>query len=526
MFHNIACRRARTRAQHCARGIIGSLVIMMWAWAAPQAAAATQRPALASTVINGSTVYSAADLFGAYREQLGHPITSASAQAIAAALVDLYLRDGYARPVLRIDDALVARGILRIEVFEPQITRVSVSGNAGPHRERLERIADELRASRPLRRNGLQQALRAMRRLPGLTVTATTRRDARARNGHELLVQADFAPVEGVLRVNNRGTEQAGRNFVLGQIVANGAFGREEKLGLLLAAATDTEEYRGAGLFLDAPVAASGTRALAMAFRSQSAPNESPVNLPDEYTRERATFRITHPWQRHADWNLALSAALEAEDLTIDRDGRDVRNDRLRIIEAGARVAWQSSVATQYAATIELRQGLDGFGSGLRAADLASDRRRSDFLVLQVQLSRLARVSEVWSLRLDALAQRSGYVLPDSERFKIGGDRLGRGFEVAEIAGDSGAGAKLELRRELTRSGSFLGRTSAYGFYDLGAAWKQDREGRESAATAGTGVAMHGTRLTGYLEIAKPLTHPDVEGKRDTTVFAELSFRF
>ena len=41
------------------------------------------------------------------------------------------------------------------------------------------------------------------------------------------------------------------------------------------------------------------------------------------------------------------------------------------------------------------------------------------------------------------------YVLPDSERFKIGGDRLGRGFEVAEIAGDSGIGAKIELRRDL-----------------------------------------------------------------------------
>ena len=72
----------------------------------------------------------------------------------------------------------------------------------------------------------------------------------------------------------------------------------------------------------------------------------------------------------------------------------------------------------------------------------------------------------------------------------------------------------------------FIGRTSAYGFYDIGAAWKQDQSGRVSAATGGTGVALHGTRLTGYLEVAKPLTHPDIEGKRDATVFAELSFRF
>jgi len=117
-------------------------------------------------------------------------------------------------------------------------------------------------------------------------------------------------------------------------------------------------------------------------------------------------------------------------------------------------------------------------------------------------------------------------VLPDSERFKIGGDRLGRGFEVAEIAGDRGLGAKLELRRDLVSSESFLGRVSAYGFYDFGSAWKEDRRGRESAATAGTGLAIAGAALTGYLEVAAPLTGPDIEGQRNASIFAELSYRF
>ena len=129
-------------------------------------------------------------------------------------------------------------------------------------------------------------------------------------------------------------------------------------------------------------------------------------------------------------------------------------------------------------------------------------------------------------MRLDAFSQYSNDVLPDSERFKIGGDRLGRGFEVAEIAGDSGLGAKLDLRRELVNTESFLGRVSAYGFYDYGAAWKQDLPGRESAATAGTGLAISGAALTGYLEVAAPLTGPDIEGKHTASVFAELSYRF
>ena len=82
------------------------------------------------------------------------------------------------------------------------------------------------------------------------------------------------------------------------------------------------------------------------------------------------------------------------------------------------------------------------------------------------------------------------------------------------------------MRRDLLNTETLIGRLSAYGFYDIGAAWKQDRPGRESAATAGTGFAIQGAALTGYLEVAAPLTGPDIEGKRDASVFAELSYRF
>jgi len=116
--------------------------------------------------------------------------------------------------------------------------------------------------------------------------------------------------------------------------------------------------------------------------------------------------------------------------------------------------------------------------------------------------------------------------LPDSERFKIGGDRLGRGFEVAQIAGDRGVGGKLELRRDLLNTQTMIGRLSAYGFYDVASAWKQDQPGRESAATAGTGLAMQGAKLTGYLEVAAPISGPDIEGQYHASIFGELSYRF
>jgi hemolysin activation/secretion protein len=487
--------------------------------------AAPLAAALTTVVVNGSTVYDAPRLFGAYRGQLGKPISRESARALVDALAGLYTGDGYVRPEIRLDDALAADGVLRAQLAEAQVTNVVYEGDTGNFRDALERIATKLEASKPLRRNDIPDALRDMRAIAGLAVNATSRRDPVAPNAYELVVKTEFAPIDGVVRMNNRGTDQVGPNFLLGQVFANGLF-RNEKLGLIVASATDPGEYLGGGLYVDTPLGDRGTRANALLFRSRSAPNETPVNFADEYVRNRATLKFAQPLRQDATLSLTLTGGFEADDLAIERTGATVREDRLRIVETGLRGSWRGEAATQYALSGVLRKGLDAFGGGLQADDLPADDRRVDFLVAQFTGTAARRFAERWTLRLDGFAQYANDVLPDSERFKIGGDRLGRGFEVAEIAGDRGLGAKLELRREVANTESFLGRISAYGFYDFGAAWKQDFPGRESAATAGTGLAVAGAALTGYLEVAAPLTGPDIEGQRRASIFAEISYRF
>jgi hemolysin activation/secretion protein len=490
--------------------------------AAPVVPVATAMP-IATVVVTGSSVYQPPRLFATYSAALGSPASREGTRAIAQAIVALYQHDGFVKPEVTVDDAQSPQGILRVRVYEAQVGNVIIEGG-GKFQQALDRIGARLIEARPLRRDDVPQALRDMRQFAGLAVSASTRRTAQ-RNVFDLVVKADFSPVDGAVRMNNRGTEQVGPAFVLGQVFANGLFGGGEKLGLIFAAATDHEEYLGGGLFFETPFGSRGTRANALLFSSHSAPNEAPLNLDDEYSRERLTLRVSQPLRQGSSLTLTASAAFEADDLTIDRLGAAVREDRLRIVETALRAGWPVG-ATQLSANLQLRHGLDGLGAGLIATDLASDPRRADFLVTLAQASAYRRFATHWSLRFDAFAQTSGYVLPDSERFKIGGDRLGRGFEVAEIAGDRGLGGKLELRRDLRNTESFAGRLSAYGFYDIGAAWKQNLPGHESAATGGVGFAMQGGDLTGYFEVAAPLSGSDIEGRRKTSVFAELSYRF
>ena len=509
-----------------ARVLSAVLVIILFSIGIPAHTRAAESPLLAAAVIRGCSVYSSAELFEVYSPQLGLKINADNARAILAALVQKYESDGYARPEIRADDALIARGILAFDVFEPAITRVTFSGDRGPYVEALDEVGAQLRDSRPLRRQDVQEALQRMRTLPGLSITAVTRPDDAQRNGHELVIQSSFKRIEGVVQASNRGTSEVGPTFVLGQLYVNSLFGLEEKVGVLFATATDYAEYHGVGLFMDTPLGHGGTRANAMVFRSDSEPTEEPDDLPDLYRRDHGTLTISHALRTGNAFTASFAAALDLDNLDIDRAGMQIRNDRLRIVELESRLGWRWSTVTQYAMTIELRQGLDGFGAGLYDATVADDPRRADFTLVRLQMTWLRSLADAWTVRLDGFAQGTGYVLPYSERFKIGGDRLGRGYEVPEIAGDQGLGAKIELRRDLTGASSVIGKTQVYGFYDFGATWKQDTGGRESAATTGIGAARQGEKISGYLEVAMPLTHPDADGSSDPTLFGELSYRF
>jgi hemolysin activation/secretion protein len=310
--------------------------------------------------------------------------------------------------------------------------------------------------------------------------------------------------------------------FASGQLIANDAFGLSERAGLLFAAATDEEEFAGAGAFFDAPISKEGAHFTASGFSSRSDPTEE-IDRDDRYDRDRYALRFVQPVQASDAAKLAVSAGFDFDDLDLSRNGERLRSEKLRILEVGVRRNGAFTAQTPYMYAIQARKGLQSFGAELDARDLAIDRRRLDFTLVRLQFTQLYRFQDQWSLRLDALAQQSAYVLPDAERYKIGGERLGRGFEMTEIAGDQGAGAKLELRRTLRTE--LLTHASLYGFYDVGAVWKQDGGERESASSAGLGFALDFGRFGGFIELAKPLTDADIEGDRSAKVFAELRLK-
>jgi len=50
--------------------------------------------------------------------------------------------------------------------------------------------------------------------------------------------------------------------------------------------------------------------------------------------------------------------------------------------------------------------------------------------------------------------------------------------------------------------------------------------GLEPAHSPAFGIAVQRHHMSSVVELAKPLTHPDVEGRKDLALFAELALAF
>lgn len=488
--------------------------------ASAQAAAA---PTLDATVIQGSAVFEPSELFEAYRDHLGRPVAEETAASIAGAVRRLYAREGFARPGYKILDSGEQSGVVRIRIVEVKISRIDWSGSAGPFEDEIRGMTGTLPTESAIRPAAIRDLLRRARRIPGVSVDADTRLDEEG-TGVVLDLDSTWQAFEGRLKLSNRGTREIGRNLAFAQAAMNGLFGGQNQLGLYAGTSEEGDTYRSGGLFASTMLGDAGTSVRLIA--GVSALNLDGDPYLEEHDRQLIRLRVKHPLYRDETHSLSVWGSFELEDLDIAFDGIVLREDRLRSVLAGAGFVWKSGDDVQYYTSLEIEQGVTGLGGGVHTVTNPDDPRRADFMITRTRVVRVSELDENWSLRWDGYAQFSPHILPSTKRFKVGGNRIGRGFEAAAISGDRGVGNTLKLNRQLNELTGWRENNVLYAFYDVGTTWREQGTDRESAASAGLGVSFRAGWLAGYVELAKPLTHADEDGNRDAKLFAEITMEF
>ena len=269
-----------------------------------------------------------------------------------------------------------------------------------------------------------------------------------------------------------------------------------------------------------------------------------------------ATVEASYPFLRSQEASVWGAAGFDYLDQNVDVNGLALTRDRVRAayVRANFELVDAASIArrggyspyeplTRVMGEIELRQGLGLFS--------ASPDCRADFLTCTtagaVPPSRIEqdptpffvrgrfaaeyRPAPQWTMAFDLRGQYSGAPLPAFEEFSGGNYSIGRGYDPGAVLGDSGLGARFELRQGTLRpEGLTKFALQPYVFTDVARTWQEDPNANPLAPdelwSVGGGLRFaRGDSAFGDVYVAVPMVDDGNTGVRDVRVLFSFTAR-
>ncbi len=426
-------------------------------------------------------------------------------------------------------------GAVRLEALEGYIGRVTITGKVS--RESLLRgYAEKITALRPLQVRDLERYLLLMDDLAGATVGSVLAPLPGEPGAAELTIEMTHKPLDVFGTADNRGTRYIGPFQASVGARLNSVLGLYDLTQLqLLGTPANFDELRAYELRHAVPLDSEGTLVTLGLDQAEAHPGFTLKPLRLTSTAIVTSVMLSHPVIRLRAENLTLQATFTATDLhTTLFDGvQTLLSDRIRSLQWGGIYDFVDHWNGINVFDMLLTQGLDILSARTSgSSNLSRATGRSDFTKLTGDAQRVQSLGGNWSILAAATGQYGFTSLLASEQFGIGGVNFVRAYDPAELTGDSGIAAKLELQYGERTTEIGLANYQLYAYYDAGRVWNHQALPGEikaaSATAAGVGVRFTVIdELTGSLEVAKPLTRSvATEGDKDPRVFFSLVARF
>ncbi len=493
---------------------------------------------ITSVDIEGSTVYSQAQLRPLYAPLLGHPIHLADLYALASRITAMYQKDGYLLSEAVVPEQTIENGQARIQVIEGYVQSVNFTGVSPRLQHTLQGYAHHIEASRPLNNSVLERYLLLMSDLSGLHLNVALN-PGTVPGASVLDASVNLKPFSPFIEFDNRGSQQVGPLRLQAGVYLNSLLGEGERFNIDFATTPEDVsqlQYGDAGLVF--PIGSNGLT----------------VNVDGSYTAVRpgGTFQtfdlngsstvinmgVSYPLIRSRAENLNVSIGFQYNDsknLTLFT-GTPVyiSADRLRVLSLGVdynrtdRFGLTTADAT-------LAEGLGILGAttnGTSARPLSVANGSAQFTKFSFQATRLQTLPDHFSLFLLANGQVTGDTLLTEEQFGVGGATCGSAFVSFQIAGDSGYCVRTELARSFTYRFQHQNMfTQPYIFADYGQTFLNSPTAAQSSssrlASAGLGVRQNfGQYVNLQVEMAFPLQDTGTGFTQDPRLFFTLQSLF
>lgn len=476
--------------------------------------------------LDGSTVYAPDALRQTYASLIGTEVTLGQMIGIANALTARYRADGFILSQVVVPEQAVENGVVTFRAVEGFIDEVRIEGDVEGPKAKLEAFTSRIRAARPLTAEELERNVLMIGDLPGVNVQTILEPSASTFGAANLRVVLSHRKWEGFLSLDNRGSRFAGPWTLAAGASAFSLLGAYEQFDLLLATTPGTDEFQyGQGQFT-IPVGPAdwGDTLQVFVGLGRIRPDIPSSVFPFDTRAETFEGRITyaHPFIRSRAENFTgRISGIWRDDTTqiegIPDDNRNPTKDQTRVVQLRGTYDFTDSLVGVNLIDVSFNKGL-----GILGATQKNDRgsrltgAEGDFTFFEATVSRLQGLGGGFAVYGEVQAQYSLDPLFPSERFGVGGARVGRGFAPGNITGDRGVAAKIE-----PRYGDYLGKDwldsyQVYAFVDAGRVWDIGNTPSNQSDVVSTGIGVR-LNITEKVSINPELSRQISGRPADTT---------
>ena len=446
--------------------------------------------------ISGNKALSTEQLQAVVGPFQGRPLSLQQIYEVADAITHYYRAQGYTLAAANVPAQKIGNGVIRLEVLEGTLGKVTVEGNKHYRTGFIQKQLDQLIAGEPLRNAPLEHELLLLNDLPGLHARAVVRPGTEF-GSSDVAIATTEKFVEGGVRFNNFGRRSIGEDRYEANGALNGLIGFGDKLEVNGVIAEEARLKYGR-LAYGAPITRWGTRATVYYSGYDYAvdPKSLPSNLRTlDIDGDGINFGVNfqHPVWRSRNKNLYVSLGFDrtvTDQIEHTFGGRTKQNLSLG----------QVSVNFDYVGADNSVSTLGGtFSTNFEGADLIRDaatgglrvKNNAETAKLQFDLSHYRTLYKRLAFYGRFTGVLSADPLHDLDRFRLGGPTNVRAYPSSEIAGDEGYFMSAELQHPVP---FFTGSPSQLKiFLDNGRVYRQHHNllgVRSGQSLTGIGVGL------------------------------------
>ncbi len=478
-------------------------------------------------IFKGNTLFSDEQLLAVISEFKGQRLTLLQIYEVSDKLSDFYHSKGFKLASVVVPAQKISTGTVRFEVIEGRVGAIHFKGNARYTEQFLGHHLDSLSPGEILTNAALEQELLLLNDMPGLAARAVIQPGAEY-GAADLVIHTQETRTEGSLRLNNYGRQGIGEWRLEGDFALNNPLGRGDRAEISLVHSQGASLRHGRFRYSHpvgvrgARVAASYSRFLYDVITEELGPTFVGRTLAGDGNEYRVD--LSYPWLRSRREDLIFGVALSRNES--GQSGSLVlpgtKGTFVNLLSASAlwNLTHPNNSVSRLSATFSsnFTRNRDGSRNNAQRAKLALDA------------SHLKAFAGGWSVlgRLNGVASLDP--LMDIQSFRIGGPGNVRGFPSAELAGDQGFMASLQLNR---RQDVFSGVPTTWRvFADAGMVHRRvpaaGTDKTASLSSIGLGLtAQISKRYTFDLEWSRPTNnHAVSDGRLNNRVWAQIGASF